>query len=255
MNFPGQELKEFLEFKYHQYNSPGFIESDPVSIPHRYSRKEDIEIAGFLAATIAWGNRKSILKSAQKLMQLMDDEPYAFVTSASGKEIARMAPLAHRTFNGSDAVFFLRSLRRIYRETGGLEALLAHTGDLPVKERIRNFREIFLSDDPGNHAAKHIANPGKGSSAKRINLFLRWMVRRDTHGVDFGLWRDLSPSMLICPLDVHTGSVARELGLLRRKQNDWQAAEELTAALRTFDPEDPVRYDFALFGTGVFESF
>jgi uncharacterized protein (TIGR02757 family) len=255
MNLSLQESGAFLELKYLQYNNPGFIDTDPVSIPHRYSRKEDIEIAGFFSATLAWGNRKSILKNALRLMQLMDDAPYDFVSGASRREIARLAPFTHRTFNGGDAVFFILALKRIYLDHGGAESLLAHAGNLPVKERIRNFRKIFLSDDPGNHAAKHVADPGKGSAAKRINLFLRWMVRRDNHGVDFGLWRDLSPSRLICPLDVHTGNVARKLGLLDRKQNDWQAAEDLTTALRRFDPEDPVRFDFALFGTGVFEKF
>lgn len=248
------DLKSFLEEKYEYFNRPDFIESDPISIPHRYARKEDREIAGFLAATIAWGNRKSILNNALKLMKLMDDQPYLFIKDADNKDLHQFKNFVHRTFNESDCLFFIEALRNIYKNFDGLESAFADgikAGSSDIFPAIMYFRDIFLSTPHMQRSEKHIANPAKGSTAKRLNMFLRWMVRSDDKGVDFGIWNRILPSMLCCPLDVHSGRTARRLGLLGRKQNDWQAVIELTKALKEFDPEDPVKYDFALFGLGV----
>lgn len=249
------ELREFLEAKYLQYNTPSFIESDPVSIPHLFSSKEDIEISGFLTATISWGNRKSILSNARQLVEMMDMAPASFIRRFESSDLKPLRKFVHRTFNGDDCLFFLRSLQNIYLNYGGLESCFVSEGDNSVWSRISAFRRIFLGLPHPQRHEKHIANPLKGASCKRIHMFLRWMVRDDVHGVDFGLWKTLSPSELVCPLDVHTGNVARKLGLLSRKTNDRTAAEELTASLRKFDAADPVKYDFALFGLGVFENF
>jgi uncharacterized protein (TIGR02757 family) len=245
-------LRDLLEEAYDHYNRPGFIEDDPVSIPHRYSRKEDIEIAGFFAAILAWGNRKTIIRSTRRLLAWMDDAPYGFITGFREQDLRPFAGFVHRTFNGDDCIFFLNALQRIYREHGGLEQAFA--GSTPggeAREAIVRFRDLFLRSPHLPRSEKHLADPGKNASAKRINMYLRWMVRRDDRGVDFGLWDALQPSMLMCPLDVHTGQVSRKLGLLRRRQSDWKAVEELTASLRRLDPNDPVRYDLALFGLGV----
>jgi len=255
MSLSKPELFEFLEFKYDQYNKSSFIETDPISIPHQFSRKEDIEIAGFLTATISWGTRTSILKDANKLMQMMDCSPYNFILHASRNEQKSLNSFYHRTFNGSDCIFFLKSLKNIYKNQEGLEPLFDDPGKTGMKETISRFRKIFLGTSHDLHSEKHLANPSAGSSAKRILMFLRWMVRNDKKGVDFGLWTRIRPKDLFCPLDVHSGSVARKLGLLRRKANDWRSVEELTGNLRQFDPDDPVKYDFALFGLGVFEKF
>jgi uncharacterized protein (TIGR02757 family) len=251
------DLKDFLDTKYNQFNCTSFNETDPISIPHRFSRKEDIEIAAFLSATIAWGQRPTIIRNAHKLIQLIDDEPYEFLTKTVIDDPQRFDSFVHRTFNGTDCSYFMRSLSLIYREHGGLEKIFTDgfAIDGTVKTAIVYFRERFLSFDPLHRTEKHIANPAKGSSAKRINMFLRWMIRPSICGVDFGLWRSIPVSALMMPLDVHSGNVARKLGLLHRTQNDWQAVEELTANLRLFDPADPVKYDFALFGLGVFEKF
>ncbi|MCX6239443.1 MAG: TIGR02757 family protein [Bacteroidia bacterium] len=252
-----EELKNFLDEKYNQFNCTSFIESDPISIPRRFSRKEDIEIAAFLSATIAWGQRPTIIRNANQLMQLMDGEPYEFLTQTAIEDPERFDSFVHRTFNGIDCLYFMRALSSIYRKYGGLEKLFSDgfAIDGTVKTAIIHFREQFLSFDPQHRTEKHIANPAKGSSAKRINMLLRWMVRPSVCGVDFGLWNSIPVSALMMPLDVHSGSVARKLGLLRRTQNDWQAVEELTTTLRLFDPSDPVKYDFALFGLGAFEKF
>jgi uncharacterized protein (TIGR02757 family) len=249
------EIYEFLEFKYNQYNTFEFIKSDPVSIPHLFTKKEDIEIAGFLTATISWGTRKGILKNAAKLMQLMDQMPYDFVMNAERDDLKNLDKFVHRTFNGNDCIFFIQSLKNCYKDHGGLEKIFSLKRKEGIKESISSFRKIFLETCHDPHIEKHIADPFSGSSAKRINMFLRWMVRSDNRGVDFGIWKKINPSELICPLDVHTGNVARRLGLLTRKSNDWKAAEELTSNLRKFDPADPVKYDFALFGLGIYESF
>lgn len=248
-------LKSFLESKTGQYNRPEFIAPDPVSIPHRFTKKEDIEIAGFLTALISWGRRPAILKSAQNLMQLMDNAPYAFIMHHNDDDLKRLTDFVYRTFNSSDLLFLVEALRRIYLEQGGLENVcetsFRQTGT--VKGLITGLREELLKSSHLPRSEKHLAAPEKGSAAKRINMFLRWMVRRDDKGVDFGIWKGIPPSELMIPLDIHSGNTARKLGLLHRKQNDWKAVEELTEKLLGFDSADPVKYDFALFGTGVNE--
>lgn len=255
MNLTHQQLFELLEEKATFYNNPEFIEKDPISIPHLFTRKEDIEIAGFLAATLAWGQRVTIINKSRELMSRMDNSPYDFVLNASEKEIGSLTSFVHRTFQGEDCVYFIHSLQQIYRQYGGLESvfLKGYQANQSIKDSISRFREIFFSFEHLHRTRKHVPDPQKGSAAKRINMFLRWMVRNDGKGVDFGIWKHIKPSDLFCPLDLHSGNVARRLGLLDRKLNDWQAVEDLTAQLRTFDPADPVKYDFALFGTGVNE--
>jgi uncharacterized protein (TIGR02757 family) len=250
-----QDLREFLEFKYHQYNRPEFIESDPISIPHRFTKKEDIEIAGFLTAAISWGTRAGILRNAGRLMEMMDRAPYDFMMNSGKKELEQISKFVHRTFNGNDCIFFIKSLKNCYNNYGGLEGLFSTDDKKGLKETISCFRSVFLELSHDPHVEKHIADPMKNASAKRILMFLRWMVRKDSHGVDFGIWKRIKPADLICPLDVHVGNVARKLGLLTRKSNDWKAAEELTSHLCNFDPADPVKYDFALFGLGIYERF
>ncbi len=244
-------LKELLDHKFLEYNTPGFIADDPVSIPHRFFLKQDIEISGFLSATIAWGNRKSIVSNANRLVQLTGNSPYNFLLTAKPQDFKPFIQFVHRTFNGDDCLFFLSSLQNIYRTYGSLEPLFITMNQHGAEHAIGRFRTIFLSTDHLKRSEKHLANPEAGSAAKRINLFLRWMVRKDNRGVDFGHWKSIDPKMLICPLDIHSGRVARYLGLLKRSQNDWKAAVELTEALRRFDPADPVKYDFALFGMGI----
>lgn len=244
--------KEFLELKYHQYNHPGFIDNDPVSIPHRFKKKEDIEISGFLTATIAWGKRKTIINNALSLIQMMDDAPYDFIMYAEKKDFNRFSGFTHRTFNGIDCITFLKSLQHIYRDHGGIENCFKAED---IKQGIIKFRNIFFSHPHALRAEKHLANPAANSSAKRINMFLRWMVRSNEGGIDFGIWKVFQPYQLYCPLDIHTGTVARKLTLLLRRQNDWKAVEELTKNLRILDPDDPVRFDIALFGLGILEEF
>ena len=251
MNF--EELKDYLDFKTDQYNNPNFIESDPIQIPHRYKVKEDIEISGFLAATIAWGNRKMIINSATKMMDAMGNNPYDFVMNATNNQIDSINNIVHRTFNSEDFRYFIKSLRNIYENHGGLENVFSANNSINLQSRISVFKNTFFEIDHPLRTTKHISDPLKGSSSKRINMFLRWVVRNDEKGVDFGIWKSVSPSELSCPLDVHSGNVARALGILNRKQNDQKALIELDEALRKFDPKDPVKYDFALFGLGVFE--
>jgi len=250
-----EELFEFLEEKHLQYNTPAFIETDPISIPHSYVRKEDIEISGFITAMISWGNRTSILKDSGNLFKMMDGSPYDFILNATASDLAPFNSFYHRTFNGADCLFFLHSIKNIYLHKGGLESLLKPADQDNLMQTITSFRSHFLETPHQKRSEKHIANPVKGASAKRILMFLRWMVRNDKRGVDFGIWKNMDPSILLCPIDVHSGNVARKLGLLTRKTNDWQAVQELTSNLRIFDPSDPVKYDFALFGLGVFEKF
>jgi len=251
MNFT--ELKEFLDFKADQYNNPDFIDSDPIQIPHRYKVKEDIEISGFLAATIAWGNRKMIINSATKMIDVMGNNPYDFVMSASQSQIDQIDSIVHRTFNSEDFRYFIKSLRNIYEHHGGLEHVFSANKSVNLQNRISEFKSVFFELNHPQRTTKHISDPLKGSSSKRINMFLRWVSRKDSKGVDFGIWNSISPAELSCPLDVHSGNVARSLGILNRKQNDQKALQELDAALRRFDANDPVKYDFALFGLGVFE--
>ncbi len=251
-----KDLKEFLDSKVEQYNNTKFIESDPIQIPHQFSKKEDVEIAGFLTATIAWGNRKSIIHNANKMMALLDKAPFDFVLKHSESDLERLLPFVHRTFNGDDFIQFIKSLKYIYIEYGGLETVFqSHSDKESMQFAIHKLKSIFFEIPHLERSKKHVSDPLNNSAAKRINMFLRWMVRQDNTGVDFGIWKNLSPSQLSCPLDVHSGNVARKLGLLKRKQNDAKALTELDTNLRKLDKRDPVKYDYALFGLGVFEGF
>ena len=250
------ELKDFLDYKVKQYNTPEFISTDPVQIPHKFTRKEDIEISGFLTATISWGNRKSILKNANSLMELFDNAPFDYILNHSEEDLENLQSFVHRTFNNIDLKYFIRSLQNIYLHHGGLEKVFtAHATPQSLQPAIHEFKKIFFELPHETRTEKHVSDPVRNSAAKRINMYLRWMVRPSTGGVDFDLWRELSPSQLSCPLDVHSGNVARKLGLLKRKQNDAKALQELDKNLRKLDPHDPVKYDFALFGLGVFEKY
>ncbi len=247
------EIRDLLNELYEKYNKPDFIEADPISIPHSFKRKEDIEISGFLTALLSWGQRKQIVKNASGLMKLMDCSPYQFVTNASKSELMHLNKFYYRTFKSEDLLFVVKALRKMYSSNGGLENFLSSaykkSGD--IKSVLVCLFDFFHSVPHQERSIKHIANVSKGSSAKRLNMFLRWMVRNDNRGVDFGLWKNIAVSDLFIPLDVHSGSTARELNLLKRKQNDWNAVEELTSKLRKFDVNDPVKYDFALFGAGI----
>jgi uncharacterized protein (TIGR02757 family) len=237
-----------------QYNRPDFIELDPIQVPHQYERKEDIEIAGFLAAVIAWGKRASIIQSAQKMMKLMGHSPYDFIMEHREEHLERMTGFVHRTFNSTDLIYFIRALKHIYAYRDGLEGIFQkYQTDTSLQPAIHQLKQDFFSLNHPARTRKHLPDPEKGSAAKRINMFLRRMVRKDRAGVDFGLWEQIPMHALYLPLDVHTGNVARTLGLLQRKQNDWKAVDEVTNNLRLFDAADPVKYDFALFGLGVFE--
>ena len=252
MNF--DELKAFLDEKSGLYNHPDFIESDPIQIPHAFSLKQDIEISAFLAATIAWGNRKSVISNAKKMMALMGDSPYDFVMSHTENDLSRLDGFVHRTFNSDDLKTFMRGLRHIYADNGGMEAIFAQNGH-NLQIAISSFRKVFFEIPHQPRTLKHISDPLQGSAAKRLHMMLRWLVRQDNKGVDFGIWKNISPAMLSCPLDVHSGNVARKLGILTRKQNDAKALLELDSRLREFDASDPAKYDFALFGLGAFEKF
>ncbi len=256
MRLTKAELKEFLDEKVELYNRPAFIESDPISIPHQFTKKQDIEIAGFLAATIAWGNRKMILRNANRMMELLDNSPYEFIMNSSNYETEMIRKFVHRTFNSTDLIYFLKALQNIYRHKGGLETIFnSHQTSDSLLPAIHEFHKIFFELSHEKRTERHVSDPFKGSAAKKLNMFLRWMVRRDNNGVDFGLWDRIDPALLYIPLDLHSGNTARRLGLLTRKMNDWKAVEELTGILREFDPTDPVKYDFALFGLGVNEKF
>lgn len=248
------ELHDFLEAKVLEYNQPKFIDSDPISIPHQFSKKEDIEIAGFLSATIAWGNRKAIIKAANQLIELMDNSPYDFVLNHNSQDLQTFVNWKYRTFNPTDLIYFLTSLKNIYKNHNGLESAFWCNAKT-TKEAIINFRNVFFEIEHPARTTKHISNPAKNSSAKRLNMYLRWMHRDNNNGVDFGIWNNNLKPLLHCPLDVHSGRVARKLGILNRKQDDWKAVEELSSVLRSFDENDPSKYDFALFGLGVFEKF
>ena len=251
-----KELQAFLEVKVAQYNNADFIDSDPIQIPHRFSKKEDIEIAGFLAATIAWGNRKMIIKNGMRMMDLLGNSPHDFVLHHQEKDLDNFHNFVHRTFNGNDFTYFIQSLKNIYTKHGGLEQVLRPKSTATnYREAIHNFKILFFELPHKTRTQKHVSDPMKNSASKRINMFLRWMVRKDTTGVDLGIWQTHSPKKLHCPLDVHSGNVARKLHILQRRQNDWKAVMELDSILRQFDPNDPVKFDFALFGLGVFEKF
>lgn len=247
-----EELRDFLNEKADQYNAPDFIENDPIQIPHRFSLKQDIEIAGFLAATISWGNRKSIINSANKMLDIMGNSPYDFVMNYSEKDLESIQDKSiHRTFNGQDFSYFIKQFNRIYNENESLESLFkVKKTENNFLHAIERFRNGFLETEK-HRSHKHISSPYKNSSAKRIIMFLRWMVRKDKRGVDFGIWENIDQKYLSIPLDVHTGNISRKLGLVSRTQNDWKTVEELDIAIRKFDEKDPAKYDFALFGLGV----
>lgn len=250
-----ENLKCFLDEKTIQYNQEFFIDHDPIQIPHRFNKKQDIEIAGFLAATIAWGNRKSIIKNATDMMTRMDEAPYDFILNAEKQDFQKLEGFVHRTFNGFDFSYFVKALQKLYQKHDSLEEyFLIQEDEVNPKFAIDRFRNAFF-DSEKVRTTKHVSSPLKNSSAKRINMFLRWMVRKDQQGVDFGIWERIPTSKLSLPLDVHTGNVGRKLQILHRKQNDWKAVEEIDLMLRKMDSNDPVKYDFALFGLGAFEGF
>jgi uncharacterized protein (TIGR02757 family) len=254
-------LKGFLDRKVDEYNQPSFILFDPVSIPHRFQKQQDIEIAGFFAAIFSWGNRTTIIQKSMELLRLMEDEPYEFIRSHREKDLKRFLSFKHRTFTPPDLFHFFRILQYHYRENRSLEDAFLPKDIRPetgifIESALNHFHHYFFSlEDSPARTRKHIAAPEKKSTCKRLNMFLRWMVRQDNHGVDFGIWKKIVPSQLVCPIDLHVARVAKRFGLLKRRQVDWVAALELTAHLRTLDKQDPVKYDFALFGLGVMEHF
>ncbi len=249
-------LKEFLDEKARQYNTPDFIELDPIQIPHMFSTKEDIEIAGFLTAIISWGNRKSIISNAKRMMSLLGNSPYEFIMNHNVGHLNKLDGFVHRTFNSADLKVFIEALQHLYLERGGLEKIfMEHQTPDSLQPAIHHFKQEFFTSAHPSRTRKHLPDPFKGSSGKKINMYLRWMVRKDTCGVDFGIWESISPSKLSCPLDVHTGNISRKLGLLTRLQNDSKAVNELDDALRRFDANDPIKYDFALFGLGAYEKY
>lgn len=249
-----ENIKELLNEKYDLYNRPSFIETDPIQIPHQFTKAEDIEISAFLSATIAWGNRKMIVRNAKQIISLIDNEPYDFIMNSSTFDLDGIANFKHRTFNGEDFAFYLKSLKNIYKNHGGLRSIIENDF-VDVRTSFAKLREIFFSIEHPARTGKHLPNVMKKSAAKRLNMFLMWMVRNDKRGVHFGLWDKIPTKALKLPLDVHTANVGRKLGLLKRKQNDWAAVEEITNSLSQFDADDPVKYDFALFGLGIFENF
>ncbi len=246
-------LKKFLDKKVDTYNQPFFIKSDPICVPHQFTGLQDIEIAGFFASIFAWGNRTTIIQKSRELMALMDNEPYQFCLQHTPQQLRRLLQFKHRTFNATDLLYFIQFLHHHYQQEASLQSAFTRHGS-SVEEMLTGFHHYFFSlEDAPERTRKHIASPARGSTCKRLNMFLRWMVRRDDRGVDFGLWTDIDPSQLICPIDLHVARVARGLQLLKRPQTDWAAAIELTNALRKFDKSDPVKYDFALFAMGVSE--
>ncbi len=254
-----EKLKAFLDRKVDEYNMPSFIKDDPISIPHLFTKQQDIEIAAFFAAIFAWGNRTTIIQKSRELMQLMNMQPHAFILGSRQKDLEKLKIFKHRTFNTTDLLYFIEFLKFHYSAYSSLETAFTewmNKNDEHVENALNGFNLYFFS---GEHVPartmKHIASPLKKSSCKRLNMFLRWMVRNDGQGVDFGIWKKISPDQLICPIDVHVARVARKFGLLTRKQVDWNAALELTSNLKRMDPADPVKYDFALFGLGVIEKF
>ena len=249
------DILELLNKKVIEYNKPKFIETDPISIPHRFTDQRDIEISGYLTSIISWGRRPAILKSANRLMEIMGKEPYNFIMNAGKAELQQIEGFVYRTFNSDDCLFAIEAMKNFYKNHSSMgefaEKHFARSGQ--IKDVIIEIRRELLSTEHLKRSEKHFANPESGSAAKRTNMFLRWMVRQDKAVVDFGLWKNIPASALMIPLDVHSGNTARALGLLSRKQNDWKAVEELTQNLRLLDENDPVKYDFALFGIGVFE--
>jgi uncharacterized protein (TIGR02757 family) len=250
-----KNLKNFLDNKVEEYNQPAFIKDDPVFIPHLFTKKQDIEIAGFFAAVFAWGNRTTIINKSKELMQLMNMQPHEFCLNENLRRLKKLLEFKHRTFNATDLLYFIEFLQYHYQHNKSLETAFTKWGD-SVEQMLIGFHHYFFSlENVPSRTKKHIATPEKKSNCKRLNMFLRWMVRSDNKGVDFGLWKTIKPSQLICPVDVHVARVAKRLNLLQRKQIDWQTAVELTNYLKTLDANDPVKYDFALFGLGVIDKF
>lgn len=254
-----ENLKDFLDEKAREFNRPEFISSDPIVVPHRFSKKQDIEIAGFFAATLAWGQRKTIIQKSLQLMEWMDNSPHEFILHHKERDLLPFLTFKHRTFNDVDALYFIAFLSYLYQKHESMEEAftLGWSDEVDVMERLLiNFHSYFFSlEDAPSRTKKHVATPIRKAACKRINMFLRWMVRDDAKGVDFGIWKKIKPYQLVCPCDLHVDRVARKLGLIQRKQTDWLTAKELTANLRLLDPQDPVKYDFALFGLGVIEKF
>ena len=248
-------LKEFLDKKVKEYNCPAFIKDDPVLIPHLFTQKQDIEIAGFFAAVFAWGKRTTIIAKSKELMQRLDNAPYAFIKNHQAKDVKKLKGFKHRTFHEDDLYYFVEFLYQHYLRNDSLESAFFPAHDYNVEQGLIHFKNYFFSFEHLKRTEKHISSPLQKSTCKRLNMFLRWMVRDDNKGVDFGLWKKMSSSQLICPIDVHVARVAKKLGLLKRKQVDWLAAVELTDALRQLDKNDPVKYDFALFNLGIIEKF
>ncbi len=243
-----------MDIKSEEYNNISFIENDPIQIPHKFKTKEDIEISGFLTATIAWGNRKSIINSSKRMMELLENDPHNFIINHSDNDLKSLLGFVHRTFNGYDFIQFVKSLKNIYCNHGGLEMVFFNNmRDNSLHNSIHQLKKIFFEKEHLKRTRKHVSDPFMGSAAKRINMFLRWMVRKDDKGVDFGIWNSINQKNLSCPLDVHSGNIARKLGILNRKQNDHKAVLELDGSLRKYDESDPVKYDFALFGIGINE--
>ncbi|MBQ3246731.1 MAG: TIGR02757 family protein [Alistipes sp.] len=252
-NLSREELRDLLETLHDRYNRPEFIENDPISVPHSFSSRDDREVAGLFASTIAWGNRKAIVKSAHRMMQYMDYAPADFVRNASERELSMLESYVHRTFNGRDFIDFVRGARGMCERFGGIgnfvEERYVATGSMA--QVLSEFRREFFTCDHDSHCEKHLSSIDKGAACKRLNMYFRWFVRHDERGVDFGEWRRVPMSALYLPLDVHTGNMGRALGLLRRRQSDWKATVEITESLREFDANDPVRFDFSLFGAGI----
>lgn len=250
-------LKDFLDEKVALYNKPDFIEHDPVGIPHRFTKKQDVEIAGLFAATLAWGQRKTIVRKCSELMNMMDDDPHNFILHHSERDLNPLLNFKHRTFNTTDALYFIEFLKAFYQKHDSLEdAFLVLPDEPTIENGLIGFHNIFFGmPDFPHRTKKHVATPARKSTCKRLVMYLRWMVRQDKNGVDFGIWKRISPAQLICPCDLHVDRVARKLKLIKRKQTDWQTALELTTNLRMLDPNDPVKYDFALFGLGIEEGW
>lgn len=249
------ELKAFLDEKVDRYNQPGFIELDPISIPHAFTKPQDIEIAGLFAAVLAWGQRVTIVRKCQELLNLMDNDPHQFVLHHRPRDLKALETFKHRTFNATDTLYFVEFLKWFYqRHTSLEEAFVVDPGARTIEGALIHFHNLFFSlDDYPHRTRKHISTPERKSTCKRLSMYLRWMVRDDNKGVDFGLWKNISPAQLVCPCDLHVDRVGRRLKLIRRKQTDWQTALELTTNLSRLDPADPVKYDFALFGLGIEE--
>ena len=253
-----KNMKEYLDECVSRFNVSGFIENDPILVPHRFSKRQDIEIMAFWVAILAWGQRKSIINSALTLAELMDNSPHDFIVNHLETDRKRFLNFRHRTFQATDTLYFLEFLQQYYHKNDSLETAFScflEAGDLHTEKALVGFHQLFFSlPEVPERTRKHIATPERKSTCKRLNMFLRWMVRKDDKGVDFGIWQNISPAQLLIPLDVHVERVARNLGLIERKQSDWQTVLELSEKLRSFDSLDPVKYDYALFGLGVMES-